>query len=966
MATEIDRLLVRIEANATQFEATLKKMNRGMHGAQRNTRRQLDAIQRDVDRASAGIGRSIGQVGTAFAALGVGIGAAQLVTNFREGEEAAKRLEAVLNTTGHAAGLNQRQIAAWAEELEVRTGRGAAEIQNAAAQLATFTSVGREEFLLAIETANDMAAVFGGDLKSNLDAVARALDDPIEGFANLRKRGFALTEAELARAEAHMKAGQFAAAQQVVLQNLSSQVNGAAEAVNTGLTKALNDLQKQADDTFKQLADQGGTDAAIAALQVATGTVAFLGDNMDTLLDIARSVAVFMGTHWVAGLILSEDGLLRTAMAAAKAEGGIKALTAAMAKNPAVMVALAVAGLSYAIIELNQRFSEGEVVSRQLEAQSGRTSEAFAEYEKAAMAAADATGEAKVQADRLAESKRALYYIEIQQAQALAETTAQMAAQRAEMAKLSLQEATSGKPGRTEGEVIGQLAYAAGTDREATRAQEQATAAADDHLKALQDLFDLQQRIRNGFKGNTTPLEFDGGDKGKKDDAARKSEQRRRAIEDMAAEIDMQEAILRNDLDRVDVLERQAAVRQRTRALIDSDIQTDPAKAAAEAERVQLRLDEARVEQRARLGHEARKALDLELYSLEANHEMVRTLEREAELKERVAFWQEKGFDLITATEMATLDLVELENARTVAAERSLDLARKEHELTVAELSGNERLAKVLQDQAEIRERTERYRTEGRMSPEDAERRATSEVSQERAADTYGRNRDLFATAFSDGIRAAMDGDITGFLANQFEGIADIALQRLGEHMFDMAFGGVSAAAEGAAEGAAIASTATPALIAAGAASGGALVSTVTPALIAAGAAAGQAYAMAAGAAKAITSIIPGVPGLPGRAMGGPVTAGRAYLVGERRPEVFVPKTDGSIIPSVAAAARSLGGAAGRQVVEFRQTINLEGANGDQTIRQIAYQAAAEGSAMALTKVRSDQARAGRLAAYRY
>jgi len=39
----------------------------------------------------------------------------------------------------------------------------------------------------------------------------------------------------------------------------------------------------------------------------------------------------------------------------------------------------------------------------------------------------------------------------------------------------------------------------------------------------------------------------------------------------------------------------------------------------------------------------------------------------------------------------------------------------------------------------------------------------------------------------------------------------------------------------------------------------------------------------------------------PGRARGGPVRAGMPYLVGERRPELFVPGMDGGIIPRVAA-----------------------------------------------------------------
>ena len=38
------------------------------------------------------------------------------------------------------------------------------------------------------------------------------------------------------------------------------------------------------------------------------------------------------------------------------------------------------------------------------------------------------------------------------------------------------------------------------------------------------------------------------------------------------------------------------------------------------------------------------------------------------------------------------------------------------------------------------------------------------------------------------------------------------------------------------------------------------------------------------------------------RAMGGPVTAGRAYVVGEQRPELFVPRSSGTILPNVPLA----------------------------------------------------------------
>lgn len=48
--------------------------------------------------------------------------------------------------------------------------------------------------------------------------------------------------------------------------------------------------------------------------------------------------------------------------------------------------------------------------------------------------------------------------------------------------------------------------------------------------------------------------------------------------------------------------------------------------------------------------------------------------------------------------------------------------------------------------------------------------------------------------------------------------------------------------------------------------------------------------------------------GLGKREGGGPVTAGVPYIVGEKRPEVFVPTTSGTIVPSVAAAMSGGGG----------------------------------------------------------
>jgi hypothetical protein len=69
------------------------------------------------------------------------------------------------------------------------------------------------------------------------------------------------------------------------------------------------------------------------------------------------------------------------------------------------------------------------------------------------------------------------------------------------------------------------------------------------------------------------------------------------------------------------------------------------------------------------------------------------------------------------------------------------------------------------------------------------------------------------------------------------------------------------------------------------------------------------------------------------RAEGGPVKKGHVYVVGEKRPELFVPDRDGTIIPSVdqlGAAGSALAGGAGRnQVVEHRLVMDVRGADAE-------------------------------------
>ncbi|WDF72398.1 tail tape measure protein [Novosphingobium sp. KACC 22771] len=73
-------------------------------------------------------------------------------------------------------------------------------------------------------------------------------------------------------------------------------------------------------------------------------------------------------------------------------------------------------------------------------------------------------------------------------------------------------------------------------------------------------------------------------------------------------------------------------------------------------------------------------------------------------------------------------------------------------------------------------------------------------------------------------------------------------------------------------------------------------------------------------ATSGLSSLIGSILGLPGRATGGPVSPGQAYLVGERGPELFVPTSAGSVAPNGALNAPS------RNV---NVSIQLSGSSGD-------------------------------------
>ena len=80
-----------------------------------------------------------------------------------------------------------------------------------------------------------------------------------------------------------------------------------------------------------------------------------------------------------------------------------------------------------------------------------------------------------------------------------------------------------------------------------------------------------------------------------------------------------------------------------------------------------------------------------------------------------------------------------------------------------------------------------------------------------------------------------------------------------------------------------------------------------------------------------LAGVLTGLLGLPGRATGGPVSPGRAYLVGERGPELFVPTTSGQV---------AVPGTGGARDVRVAITINAGGAAAPEVMARSSRQVA--------------------------
>ncbi|NLD44685.1 MAG: hypothetical protein GX657_14460, partial [Chloroflexi bacterium] len=218
-----------------------------LQGVFRNARRSAESWAGGVSRSIRTILGGALQVATGF--LGAQLAArawqatmGDLLPAARGARDAHRQLEAVLRSTGQAAGLTIEELEALAGEMQNLTSFEDDAVAGAEALLLTFTNIGGEIFPQALESTLDLSVAFKQDLKNSAIQLGKALNDPILGVTALQRVGVAFTESQREQIRVLVESGQVAKAQGMILAELQRQVGGSARALADPIVQVTNVL----------------------------------------------------------------------------------------------------------------------------------------------------------------------------------------------------------------------------------------------------------------------------------------------------------------------------------------------------------------------------------------------------------------------------------------------------------------------------------------------------------------------------------------------------------------------------------------------------------------------------------------------------------------------------------------------------------------------------------------------------
>ena len=305
-------LVVTIGAKTKSFDKALGDSMRKLKNFGRNTKRLGKDLSMGITAPLAIMG------GTAVQA-------------FRVQAKAIAQVEAGLRSTGGQVGYTSKQLQDMASSLQGKTLFGDEDIlQNATAQLLTFTNISGEQFARTQAAALDLATRLDGDLKGASIQLGKALNDPVANLSALSRSGIQFSDEQKEVIKSLAESGRLAEAQTLILDELNKQYGGSAEAAAkadgglTQLANAFGDLQEQFGailvDVLRPVIDwasdmvakfQGLSKETKRYIVIGAGIAAMIGPLLFLLPQLGAALTLMTGPI---GLTIAALALLATAV----------------------------------------------------------------------------------------------------------------------------------------------------------------------------------------------------------------------------------------------------------------------------------------------------------------------------------------------------------------------------------------------------------------------------------------------------------------------------------------------------------------------------------------------------------------------------------------------------------------------------------------------------------------------------
>lgn len=256
MAFNAGSVVAKIVADLTEFK-------KGLNDAKDIGQKMSDKIKGGVDGMNASIKNMTPNLLKASAGLAV-VGAAgtlmlkDWVANANEAARTQKQLEAVITSTGAAAGVTVEDVNELASKYQNLTTIGDDAIRSGQNILLTFTGIKKDAFEPATAALLDMATAMNAgatpsaeQLKAQATQLGKALNDPIKGMAALSRNGVVFTAEQANMITKLQESGDLLGAQKIILNELALEYGGSASAQTATFEGRLTQLNNRLGD-FKE------------------------------------------------------------------------------------------------------------------------------------------------------------------------------------------------------------------------------------------------------------------------------------------------------------------------------------------------------------------------------------------------------------------------------------------------------------------------------------------------------------------------------------------------------------------------------------------------------------------------------------------------------------------------------------------------------------------------------------------